>query len=89
MPTVTFTQAIQQHVAAPPSIAAGSTVREALETVFAGNQALRSYLLDDQGALRKHLVVFVDGVQIADRARQSDPVAERSRIHVMQALSGG
>ena len=46
-------------------------------------------MLDDQGALRTHVVVFVDSEQIADRDEQSDPVREGADIWVMQALSGG
>ncbi len=89
MPHVIFTANIQRHVACPPGDVAGRTVREALEAVFAGNPAARGYVLDDQGALRRHMVVFVDGQQIADRAGLSDAVGADGKIHVMQALSGG
>jgi molybdopterin synthase sulfur carrier subunit len=33
--------------------------------------------------------VFIDGNQIEDRERLSDPVAPSSEVYVMQALSGG
>jgi hypothetical protein len=46
-------------------------------------------VLDDQARLRHHVVVFVDGQLIRDRVTLADPVAERSEIAVMQALSGG
>jgi hypothetical protein len=46
-------------------------------------------VLDDQGRLRRHVHVFVDGVLVADRERLSDPVGPASELHVMQALSGG
>jgi hypothetical protein len=35
------------------------------------------------------MVVFVDGRQIRDRQRLSDPVATNGEIYVAQALSGG
>ena len=38
------------------------------------NPQARSYVLDDQSALRKHMTIFVDGQMIRDRARLSDPV---------------
>ena len=47
------------------------------------------YLLDDQGGLRKHMVVFVNGRAIRDRATLTDPVPEDGEVYVMQALSGG
>lgn len=86
---VTFTQSIQHHVPAPPREVAGATVRDALEQVFAQEPRLRGYVLDDQGELRKHVVVFVDGMQIEDRVTLRDRLAPSARIHVMQALSGG
>jgi hypothetical protein len=42
-------------------------VREALEMALAGNTRARGYILDDQGALRQHMVIFVNGAQIKDR----------------------
>jgi sulfur-carrier protein len=67
----------------------GATVREALEHVFEAIPDLRAYLLDDQGGLRKHVVIFVDGRQLADRTKLSDPLGPSAELHVMQALSGG
>jgi molybdopterin synthase sulfur carrier subunit len=89
MPRVVFTANLQRHVACPPVTVAGGTVHEVLEAVFAGNPLLRSYLLDDQGQVRKHMSIFVDGEQLRDRQRQSDPVRKDGEIFVMQALSGG
>lgn len=89
MPRVTFTQNIQRHVECPPSEVVGATVREVLDAVFAENPRARSYILDDQGAVRKHVVVFVGGQQILDRTRLSDPVPPDAEVYVMQALSGG
>lgn len=89
MPKVTFTANIQRHVECPDVVVAGATVREALDNVFQANPRARSYVLDDQAALRRHMTVFIDGQVINDRARLSDPVAETSTIAVFQALSGG
>jgi molybdopterin converting factor small subunit len=89
MAKVIFTANIQRHVACPEVQVAGGTVREVLENVFAGNSEARSYVLDDQSALRKHMAIFVDGRMIRDRTRLADPVHESSTIYVFQALSGG
>jgi len=89
MPTVTFTDNLQRHVACPPKRVAGSTVGEVLAAVFAENERARGYVLDDQGAVRRHMVVFVNGRTIKDRTGLSDSVAEGDEIYVMQALSGG
>ena len=89
MPHVVFTPALQRHVACPPADVEGRTVREALDRAFGQNPRARAYVLDEQGALRKHMVVFVDGEAILDRTGLSDGVGADSQIYVMQALSGG
>lgn len=89
MPRIAFTENIQRHLPCPPTEVAADTVRAALEAVFTPNPAARSYVLDDQGALRRHMVIFVNGRPIADRIGLSDAVAPDATIHVMQALSGG
>ncbi|MCA9290493.1 MAG: MoaD/ThiS family protein [Phycisphaerales bacterium] len=89
MPTVRFTQNIQRHVACPEAAVEGDTVREALASYFETNADARGYVLDDQGALRKHMLVFVNGRTIADRDSLGDAVDPRAIIDVMQALSGG
>lgn len=68
---------------------AGTVVAEVLAAVFADNPRLRGYVVDERGVLRKHMVVFVDGRQIVDRERLSDPVGPDAEVYVMQALSGG
>jgi len=89
MARVVFTSNIQRHVICPDADAPGQTVREVLENVFAENSQARSYVLDDQSALRKHMTIFVDGQMVRDRKRLGDSVSETSLIHVLQALSGG
>jgi hypothetical protein len=89
MARVVFTQNIQRHVECPETEAGGGSVREVLDNVFAANPQARSYVLDDQAALRRHMTIFVDGRAVRDRARLSDPVAAGSTVYVFQALSGG
>jgi hypothetical protein len=89
MARVVFTPNVQRHVACPQADAPGRTVREVLDKVFAQNAPARSYVLDDQSGLRKHMAIFVDGAMIRDRARLSDAVRDSSTIYVFQALSGG
>ncbi|MDP9174879.1 MAG: MoaD/ThiS family protein [Planctomycetota bacterium] len=89
MPTVIFTPNLRRHVACPTTTVGGSTVRQVLENVFAQNPPGRGYVLDDQGSLRTHVVIFIDGVMISDRKGLSDSVQPSSEVYVMQALSGG
>jgi molybdopterin synthase sulfur carrier subunit len=89
MPQVKFTQNLSRHLSVPSREVEGSTVRQSLDQVFESNPQLRGYVLDDQGRLRKHVVVFVDGEMIVDREGLSDSVQPSSELYVMQALSGG
>lgn len=89
MARVSFTRNLQRHVRCPPTEAPGATLREVLDAVFREQPRARTYVLDDQGALRRHMTIFVDGAQVLDRVGLSDPVEPGSEVHVMQALSGG
>ncbi|KAG8150631.1 MoaD/ThiS family protein [Burkholderia catarinensis] len=84
-----FAASIQRHIETPEREIDARTLGEALEAVFADLPRLRSYILDDQGALRKHLSVFVDGRPVRDRQHLSDALGDASRVYVVQALSGG
>jgi len=89
MPTVSFTSALQRFLPAPTAQVEGGTVGDALGAVFASRPALRGYVLDDQGALRRHVAVYVNSQPVKDRAALTDPVSPNDEIYVFQALSGG
>jgi sulfur-carrier protein len=89
MARVTFTPHLQRFLDAPPRDVPARTVAAALAQVFADNPRLRGYVLDERGAVRQHVTIFVDDAPIHDRAALTDPVADGSEIYVLQALSGG
>ena len=57
-----------------------------LEGLFARHAELRIHVLDEQGALRPHVMLFHNDVAVRDRARD---VAEGDQVTVLQAVSGG
>ncbi len=89
VPTVRFTQNIQRHVSCPVREVPGATIRESLEAYFQLHAQARGYVLDDQGKLRQHMAIFVDGQQIRDREGMSDGVKPEAMIDLVQSLSGG
>jgi molybdopterin converting factor small subunit len=89
MATVSFTSALQRFLPAPSAEVEGGTVAAALAAVFASRPALRGYVLDDQGALRRHVAIYVNGQPVHDRVGLSDRVGPHDEIYVLQALSGG
>lgn len=86
MARVRFTPNLRRHIGCPPGDAPGSCVREGLDSVFAAHPRARGYVLDEAGAVRRHMTIFLDGSPIRDRQRLSDPVADASHIDVFQAL---
>ena len=89
MPVVSFTANIQRHVSCPQMRVDGSTLRAALDAYFAAHPAAKAYVLDEQGAVRHHVAVFLDGEMLRDRRTLDLPLSNDSEVYVMQALSGG
>ncbi|HLZ86675.1 MAG TPA: MoaD/ThiS family protein [Puia sp.] len=90
MPTVKFTYALKRFFPGLKDTPAdGTTLAEILGQMETHYPGVRSYLLDEQGHLRKHVNIFIDGTMIKDRASLGDPFPENSEIYIMQALSGG
>ena len=89
MARVSFTSALQRFLPASAAEVEGATVGEALAAVFAAQPALRGYVLDDQGALRRHVSIYHNSEPVQDRIGLSDPIGRGDEIYVFQALSGG
>jgi molybdopterin synthase sulfur carrier subunit len=89
MATVRFTRNIQRHIECPALEVSGRTIRDVLDGYFQSHERARGYVLDDQGRLRQHMAVFINGNQIRDRELLSDPVSPDALIDILQALSGG
>lgn len=89
MPRVVFTSNLQRHVNCPETEVAAGSLRKVLTQVFDAQPQARGYVLDEQGHLRKHVTVFVDGQRVRDRERLEQAVGASSEVYVMQALTGG
>ena len=89
MPTVEFAPALTRHVACAKQEVAAASLATALDAAFVAAPALRGYVLDEQGAVRKHVAVFVNGEMIPRRDDLGRQLAASDRVHVIQALTGG
>lgn len=89
MARVAFTTNLQRHLACPAQDVPGSSVRAVLDAVFATNPRLRSYILDDQNRLRRHVHIYINESRIADSIGLTDPVRDSDEVFVFQALTGG
>ncbi|THU39617.1 MoaD/ThiS family protein [Niastella caeni] len=90
MVIVKFTYALKRFFPKlTDTTAAGKTLRAVLDELEAHYPGVTRYVLDDQGRLRQHVNIFIDGSMIKDRTTLTDPFRENSEIYIMQALSGG
>jgi molybdopterin synthase sulfur carrier subunit len=90
MSTVKFTHALSKFFPGLKNTPAqGSTLVEILGEMEACYPGVRGYLLDEQGRLRNHVNIFIDGALIKDRTSLSDSFSQNCEIYIMQALSGG
>ena len=63
-----------------------STVQElvmSLDEIYPG---LRAYLVEEQGNLRKHVNIFVNGTMIKDRVSLSDRLLHNDKVNIIQNI---
>jgi molybdopterin converting factor small subunit len=89
MARIAFTRHLAAVGPCEPVEYAGGTVGELLQAVAADYPRLKGYVLDDQGRVRKHIAIFVDGTLEPRQSALSLPVGKTSEVYVFQALSGG
>jgi hypothetical protein len=89
LPSVQFTSHLRKVAPTEAVTVGGATLRLALDEVFTRHPQARSYILDDQERLRKHVVIFVDGARIQGGSDLRLSISPDSQIYVLQALSGG
>ena len=89
MARVAFTANLQRYIACPVQEVPGGSVRAVLDGVFTANPRLRSYILDDQGQLRRHVHIYVNDARITDTVRLADRLDDSDEVFVFQALTGG
>ncbi len=66
-----------------------ATVAQAVSAVDQRWNGLGDYIIDETGALRKHVNIFIGDELIRDKRALSDKVSADTKIYIMQALSGG
>jgi sulfur-carrier protein len=63
----------------------GATVIELLRGLERVQPAVGGWILDERGAIRRHINVFVNG----DQCAAEDAVGSDDRVDVLPAISGG
>jgi len=65
------------------------TLREALEAPCRAHPGLRDCVVTEQGAIREHIGVFVGNENARYTGELASPVADRTEISILPAVSGG
>ena len=66
-----------------------ATTRDALGSLFAVHPGVRDRVLDDRGAVREHVNLFVGAESIRFTGGLDTAVPEGSEISIVPAISGG
>ena len=67
----------------------GDTCRQALEDAFRRHPALKVHVVDERGALRRHVLCFLNGENTRWDNSLDRPLADGDTITILQAVSGG
>jgi molybdopterin converting factor small subunit len=63
----------------------GATVAAVLRALEAAQPAVRGWIVDERGEIRRHINVYVNG----ERGRHDTPVPPGGVVDVLPAISGG
>ena len=92
MPTVEMTSHLYRFFPALEHceirVRAGS-VAEVLREVDSIAAGFSDYILDERGALRRHVKIAINNTMVIDRKSLSDHVPDDATVYIFQALSGG
>ena len=90
MAKVNFTSALKRfYPTLEQEIVEGNTIVEILMALEKKHSGLTDYLVDEDGALRQHINIFIGDKMLTDRAGLTDNVESADDILIFQALSGG
>lgn len=70
------------------SVPAGS-IAEVMRAMNEMAPGFTDYVLDERGALRRHVNLSINDTMVIDRKTLSDRVPEDGTVYIFQALSGG
>ena len=90
MPTIKFTYALKRFFPGLSEMEVqAENLPEVLNEINGLHPGIQSYIVDEQGSLRKHVNIFINGTLIKDRQQLADRINAADEIYIMQALSGG
>lgn len=90
MPLVGVPRLLRYHLGEQATAqVAGETLGETLDNLFFAYPLLARHVTDEQGRLRAHVVLALNGTVIGARPDPSRAVGPDDEIQILQAVSGG
>jgi len=90
MPVIKFTSNLKRFYPDLESFSVdGDTVASILDKVNERHSGIKDYIVDESGALRKHVNIFIGNDLVKDRKELKDQLSSSDEVYIMQALSGG
>jgi molybdopterin synthase sulfur carrier subunit len=83
---VSIPSPLRSYTGADEVEADGATVAALLADLDARHPGIRFRMIDEQGRIRPHMRIFLNGERIAGIEQ---PVSPGDRVQILQALSGG
>lgn len=89
MARLVFTENLKRHIDCPPMEVKALTLEDALQALVQNNPKLANYVLDEQGNVRKHILISINNEFVKERSDFSREIDNDTEIYIFQALSGG
>lgn len=67
----------------------GGSIGDVIRAIDKLAPGFSDYILDEHGALRRHVSLSINNTVIIDRTTLSETVRENDTVYIFQALSGG
>lgn len=83
---VLIPSALQSYTGASRVEAEGATLAALLAELDRRYAGIRFRIVDEQDRVRRHIWIFVNGIQVDTLAR---PLTATDQVNIVQALSGG
>lgn len=86
MPKVILTGSIRQHAGGLGAVeVGGDTARAVIQALETMHPALRGWVVDEQGTLRRHVKLFLRQSAVG----LDTPLRSDDELHIVAAISGG
>lgn len=89
MVKVVLTANLQKYFPESKFETEANSLKDLLRKMDERRPLFSTYIIEDNGSIRKHVNIFIDGEVLSDKSHTDVQLKSGSQVHIMQALSGG